>query len=207
MNKKIMLAAAVALVSSLAAAQASQQGYYFSGIAGASLMPDQTLRGLSGGAAHSSFDAGYAYGGAVGWDSGQGWRVELNSVHQNSAIDRVDGTLASGHLQSTSLMLNGTYDVPLPIETPFVPYVGAGVGFQDIGASIDGYHGGDQWQPAYQLEAGVRHDIGDHFSIFGEYRYSQAEAAQLRNGPNLANQHFSDNAILTGITYHLGEGW
>jgi OmpA-OmpF porin, OOP family len=201
MKRIVLFAAAIALTAG--AAQASQQGYYFSGIAGASLMPNQTLRGLGGGGVNSSFDAGYAFGGAAGWDSGQGWRVELSSVHQLSGVDRVNGTLQSGHLQSTSLMLNGTYD--LMQDSPVVPYVGAGLGFQDIGASINGFHGSDEWEPAYQLEAGVRHDIDDHFSIFGEYRYSQSEAARLRDMTDLGNQHFSDNAILTGITYHIGE--
>lgn len=206
MNKKILLTATVAIAAVAYAAQASDQGYYVSGMLGASLMPDQSFYSATGATSKNSFDAGYAYGGAVGYDSGQGWRVELDTLHQQSAIDRINGVLASGHLQSTSLMLNGTYDLA-QFET-FTPYVGAGLGFQIIGADIGGYsNGGDVWQPAYQVEAGVRHDIGHNLSLFAEYRYSQAESTRLSNGVDYGNEHFTDHALLTGITYHLGEGF
>ncbi|MDE2183933.1 MAG: outer membrane beta-barrel protein [Alphaproteobacteria bacterium] len=203
MKRTVLLAAAVAMAAAASAADASDQGYYFSGIAGASLMPDQTFRLYGAGSTNSSFDAGYAYGGAAGYDSGNGWRVEFDVLHQHSAVDRVDKAPSSGHLQSTSFMLNGTYDV---IDLGAVtPYVGAGIGFQDIGASINGFSGTDQWQPAYQAEAGLRHDFNDKLSVFAEYRYSQSDAARLTAGPDMGNQHFSDNAMLTGITYHLGD--
>jgi opacity protein-like surface antigen len=203
MKRYILVTASIAMVmaASTSAAFASIQGYYFSGLGGVSLMPTLGLKDTSG-TASSSFDPGYVYGGAVGYDVGNGWRFELDSVYQLSSIDQFNGASASGHLRSTSLMANTTYD--LTQNTQFTPYVGAGLGLQDVGGTIDGYSG-DKWRPAYQLEAGLRDDLTPQVSLFGEYRFSQSEAAKFAVSTDVANQHFSDHLLMMGITYHLGQ--
>jgi len=179
----------------------SQAGYYVSGEGGVSILPNLQLK--SGGTtAKEHFDTGYAYGGAVGYDMGNGTRVELDALHQMSGLSSVGGVSAGGHLQSTSLMVNGQYD--LMHGTQFTPYVGVGIGAQNVGASIAGAHDAD-WKPAYQAEAGLRTNISDKVSVFGEYRFSQSEAADLSFGGASAHQHFADHGILAGLTYHMGE--
>ncbi len=59
--------------------------------------------------------------------------------------------------------------------------------------------------PAYQLEAGLRHAVSENVSIFGEYRWTQSEASKISGGGATAHQNFSNNALLAGVTYHLGE--
>jgi OmpA-OmpF porin, OOP family len=199
MNKLILAAAAMAATAS--AATAATPGWYFSGLAGASLMPDLGLV-TSAGNLHDSFDTGFAYGGAVGYDLGNGLRFDMDSVHQLSNVSSLSGTPSTGHVYSTSLMLNSTYD--LMQDSQFTPYIGAGLGFQNVGGTIDG-ESGNKWKPAYQLEAGVRDDISPSLSLFGEYRFSQAEAARFDGALGAANQHFSDNLLSVGVTYHLGE--
>jgi OmpA-OmpF porin, OOP family len=194
------VSAAILSLASAASAQ-SQPGYYVSGEGGVSFLPNLQLKS-AGVTSHENFDTGYAYGGAVGYDMGNGTRVELDALHQMSNLSSVGGVSANGHLQSTSLMVNGQYD--LMQNTQFTPYVGVGVGAQNVGVSINGVHDAD-WKPAYQAEAGLRTNISDKVSLFGEYRFSQSEAAGLSLGGASAHQHFADHGILAGLTYHMGD--
>jgi len=194
------VSAAILGLAGAASAQ-SQPGYYITGEGGASFLPNLQLK--SGATTtHEHFDTGYAYGGGAGYDMGNGMRVELDALHQMSSLKSVGGVSASGHLQSTSLMVNGQYD--LMQGSQFTPYVGVGIGAQNIGASINGVHDAD-WKPAYQAEAGLRTNISDKVSLFGEYRFSQSEAADLSLGGASAHQHFADHGVLAGLTYHMGE--
>ena len=194
------VSAAILGLASAASAQ-SQPGYYVSGEGGVSFLPNLQLKS-AGTTSHENFDTSYAYGGAVGYDMGNGTRVELDALHQMSNLSSVSGVSSDGHLQSTSLMVNGQYD--LMQDAQFTPYVGVGVGAQNVGASINGVHDAD-WKPAYQAEAGLRTNISDKVSLFGEYRFSQSEAADLSLGGVSAHQHFADHGILAGLTYHMGD--
>jgi opacity protein-like surface antigen len=179
----------------------SQQGYYVSGEGGVSFLPNLQLK--SGGTTtNEHFDTGYSYGGAAGYDMGNGMRVELDAQHQMSNLTGVGGVAADGHLQSTSVMVNGQYDILH--NASVTPYVGVGVGAQNVGASINGANDAD-WKPAYQAEAGLRTNLSEKVSLFGEYRFSQSEAADLSLGGANAHQHFADHSILAGLTYHMGE--
>ena len=202
MRNRVVFAAAlgVAFGIGVAAAWADDlSGYYVSAGGGVSLLPDLHLN-TPGGTAHEGFGTGYTAGGTVGYDYGDGWRFELTSLYQHSDLSRIDGALANGQLESTSVMANATYDLlPNPMVTP---YVGAGVGVQGISARADGF-AGHGWSPAYQAEAGLRTDLTDQASLFGEYRFSQAESVTLNDGPDVAHQHFSDHALMAGLTFKL----
>jgi OmpA-OmpF porin, OOP family len=202
MRQSIVFAAAfgVAVGLGVAAALADEgSGYYVSAGGGVSLLPDLHLN-TSAGTARESFGTGYSAGGTVGYDYGNGWRFELTSLYQHSDLSRIDGALASGHLESTSVMANATYDLlPNQIVTP---YVGAGIGVQGISARADAF-AGHGWSPAYQAEAGLRTDITDQASLFGEYRFSQAESIGLSDGADVAHQHFSDHALLAGLSFKV----
>jgi opacity protein-like surface antigen len=126
-----------------------------------------------------------------------GWK----SIRRIRCIGGVS-TGGNGHLQSTSLMVNGQVD--LLHNASVTPYVGAGVGYQNIGANVAGLQDTD-WKPAYQAEAGLRTDISPKVSLYGEYRFSQSEAADLSDGGVNAHQHFADHGLLAGMTYHLDQ--
>jgi opacity protein-like surface antigen len=174
--------------------------FYISGEGGVSLLPDLTLKDTLAGKLSDSFDTGFAAGGAFGYDTGEGIRVELNSLYQHSDVGRLGGALTTGHLASTSLMINTTYDF-LP-DAMFTPYVGAGLGFQNVGGTIATFSGRD-WKPAYQAEGGLRTHVSDNVSLFGEYRFSQSESVTLSNPVDSAHQHFSDHALLAGLSFNL----
>jgi opacity protein-like surface antigen len=202
MRKTILFAAACGAAIGLGtgAALAGDPGYYVSGEGGVSLPPDLHLTDSTSGVQRGSFGTGFAAGGAAGYDTGTGWRVELNSLYQTADVDRLNGTAATGHLSSTGVMANATYDL-LP-NAPFTPYVGAGIGLQNVGGAVNGLSG-RAWEPAYQAEAGLRTEVSDHASLFGEYRFSQSESVTLSDGTDSAHQHFSDHALLAGVSFKV----
>ena len=202
MKQRIVFAIAfgAAVGLGVGAALAGEPGYYVSGVAGVSLLPDLHLSPPGGGAQETGFGTGVAAGGALGYDTGDGIRIELDSLYQHSDVARLNGAPATGHLSSTSLMANATYD--LTHVGVVTPYVGAGVGMQNVGGDVNGLTGRD-WKPAYQAEAGLRTDLSDKASLFGEYRFSQAESVTLSDGTDSAHQHFSDHALLAGVSFKV----
>ncbi len=203
MNRQILLAACAASALAFGSVSAfadddtssSNAGWYANADGGASFLPNLKLK-TPAGTDKENFNTGYAYGGAVGYDNGDGMRLELDTTHQMSELDHVNHVAADGHLQSTSLMVNGQVD--LTHHTSITPYVGAGIGYQNIGVQAAGLSDSD-WKPAYQAEAGLRADVSQKVSVFGEYRFSQSEAADI----DTAHQHFADHGLLVGLTYHL----
>ncbi len=202
LKQGIVFAAAfgIAIGCGVAAALAGTPGYYVSGEGGVSLLPDLHVNSPTLGPQRDSFGTGFAVGGAAGYDYGNGWRLELDSLYQHSDVSRLNGALAAGHLSSTSVMANATYDL-LP-DAQFTPYVGAGIGVQNVGGTVNGLSGRD-WRPAYQAEAGLRTDIAENTSLFSEYRFSQAQSVLLSDGTDVAHQHFSDHALLAGLSFKL----
>lgn len=203
MTRITLLATATALVlaAGTGAASASQAGAYVTGEGGVSFMPNQDLTHTPAGTLEESLDTGYNFGAAVGYDFGNGTRIALDSLTARADLNHLGGIPAGGHVDATGLMLNGQYDLTHGTRT--TPYIGAGLGFENVGAKVAGLQG-QNWEPAYQLEAGVRHRLSKKVSIFGEYRWTQAAVSRISGGGVSANQHFSNNALLAGVTYHLG---
>ncbi|HEY2884436.1 MAG TPA: outer membrane beta-barrel protein [Rhizomicrobium sp.] len=202
MKRRIVARAILGIAFSVAATSAfgAAPTFYISGEGGVSLLPDLTFKDTLAGKLSDSFDTGFAAGGGFGYDTGEGIRIELNSLYQNSDVDRLGGVPTNGHLSSTSLMINTTYDF-LP-DARFTPYVGVGLGFQNVGGTVGTLTGRD-WKPAYQAEGGLRTYVSDNVSLFGEYRFSQSESVTLSDSVDSAHQHFSDHALLAGLSFNL----
>jgi opacity protein-like surface antigen len=194
------LAAATFLVA--ASAWAGTPGYYISGDAGASLLPDLHFNDTTSGTHREDFDTGIAAGGALGYDTGEGLRFELDSQYQNSQLTRLGGQPATGHISSTSLTANATIDILR--DAPITPYVGAGLGIQNVGGTVNGDRG-RAWKPAYQARAGLRDDLTDQLSMFGEYRFGQSESVKLAAPTDVGHQHFSDHLLMAGLSYKFAQ--
>ncbi len=203
MRRRLILASVAALAAANASAEAGSPGYYISGDAGASFLPDLHLDDTATGTQKEHFDTGFAAGGTLGYDTGDGLRIELDSLTQNSPLKGFSGgSVASGHLSSTSIMANATVDL-MP-QSVITPYVGAGLGFQNVGGEVNGLTG-RAFKPSYQAEAGLRDDVTDQVSLFGEYRFSQSESVKLSDPTDEAHQHFADHVLLAGLSYKFGE--
>ncbi len=189
---------AVVVAGLAGCAFAAPQGLYVSGQGGVSYMPDLQMRdGIV--RASDSFKTGSIFGTAIGYDSGNRWRYELDWTHQAADIDHFNGISDRGHLWSMGVMTNVLYD--LTEGTALTPYVGGGLGVQWIGSSVHGFSG-RAWRPAYQLRTGVRYDLARQTALFVEYRFVQSQALTLADGPARADHDFRDHALMVGIAFH-----
>jgi opacity protein-like surface antigen len=202
MKRTLMAAVCVAALAAAGSASASTAGPYVSTNGGVSLTPNLNLKSNTLGNQSEDTSTGYTFGGSAGWDYGNGWRVQLDSQTTRQNVKALNGAATNGHVSSTSLILGAQKD--LTEGTVVTPYVGAGLGLQNVGGEVAGYSG-RAWKPAYQAEAGLRSDISRNVSLYGEYRFSQSESAQMNNGVDTAHQHFADHGLMAGLTYHIGQ--
>jgi len=196
MTSRILLAAAFGLLAGHAGA--AQSGFYVSGEGGGSLISELRLKSTT--AQNEGFSGGYVAGGAFGYDTGYGVRLEMNSLYQRNDLSKLDGTATKGHISSTGAMLNMTYDVFA--DERFSPYFGFGLGVENVGGQVGTMHG-RAWAPAYQGEFGLRQTLSRHFTLFGEYRYVESAVVTMSNATTSAHQHFEDNMLFAGFRVNL----
>ncbi|MFD1331246.1 outer membrane protein [Methylopila musalis] len=101
-------------------------------------------------------ETGWIALGSLGWDFGNGFRVEAEASHRRNGFDRATaGALlnekAGGRQETTAVFANVFYDFDLAaygLNTSIKPYVGAGVGY-----------GWSRWNNVYVTKPGefVRH--------------------------------------------------
>jgi opacity protein-like surface antigen len=198
MTLRILHAAALALGLFATGASAAESGIYASAEGGASLLTELRLQGTT--AQNEGFSGGYVAGGAMGYDTGYGVRIELNSLYQRNDLSKLDTTATKGHISSTGVMINSTYE--LFTDEHFTPYFGVGFGMENVGGQVGTLHG-RAWVPAYQGEIGLRQSLSRHFALFGEYRYVASAVVTMTDGATTAHQHFEDNMLFGGFRVNL----
>lgn len=186
-----------------------RQGLYMKGTAGASMTQDQDFSsgGVSG---NADFDTGWAGAAAVGKDYGN-WRMEGEFSYRDDDVDSTSAGgagLASpgGSTSVTAAMLNGYYDVET--GTPFVPYVGAGVGLANV--DVDNYSGGgttlangDDNVFAYQAIAGTEYRFNETWSGILEYKYFDASNVEVDTPLGDTELDYRNHSVMVGLRYNL----
>lgn len=189
------LIAAITAVA-LSAGAASAGNWYTTGFGGMNWKQPYASDGGNSDLAIDA-DAGYLGGVAVGRKLDDVWlpgfRTELEVSFRSNNIDGwfdgpcVDKDL-SGHDSTFAAMANVAYDFPA-IWT-LKPYVLAGAGFSARRISIDptptswgtdGF-GTERQGFAWQVGAGVRHDVSENISIGLGYRYFEGVAINREVG-------------------------
>jgi OmpA-OmpF porin, OOP family len=174
----------------------------------------------------STEDSGFMAGGAAGWKFGQ-LRAELGldfSGHDVSGISVGNDGGLGARLHTTSLtgassspsgkvrvldgMINAYWD--FRTGTPFVPYIGIGVGAAH--ASLDNFAVGGQPLSnssdtvfAYQPMVGVRYHVTDAIAIGVEYRYFATVQPTFKDssGQPFKGRIESHN-VLANLSYFFG---
>ncbi len=152
---------------------AEGSGIYFGGIAGASFRPDTVLSSPSLGSETMEFDAGYTFGGFVGYDFGNDFRLETEISYRENEISTSGGK--DPQAGTSSIMLNGYYE--LPLVQPLILYFGGGIGVAtaqletiSLGQMIDA----NETLFAYQLEAGIGWNYNPKVNFSMGYRFFDA---------------------------------
>ncbi|HSW11701.1 MAG TPA: OmpA family protein [Solimonas sp.] len=123
-----------------------------------------------------TFDGGLGVEGAIGYLFDGGFRPELALSYAESDIDEISvqtnsGTASSspdGKLMSYRAMANAWFD--MDFGSAFVPYIGAGAGFQKAKLDIAD-SSGESSGFVYQAGAGLGFLVNDKTTLSVDYRY------------------------------------
>ena len=154
------------------------------------------------------FDDGYAgfltFGGKLFWFRGEG-----EFGYRKNDVDSVTGVgSANGDVNVLSYMGNLLFDIPT--GTPWVPYVGGGIGGARLdvdsslpaaGVSVDETESAF----AYQGIVGVTYNVNENLGIFADYRYFDTEEVSFRasNGTNF-DTDYTAHTLTIGLRYTFG---
>jgi outer membrane protein OmpA-like peptidoglycan-associated protein len=197
MTRRIVFAAGAAALLAATPAMAQQvSGLYVGAGAGANFLQDNGLN-------KDSYDVGPAGNLYVGYGFGNGFRTDLEaSIRENSH----DG---NNHQTTYGLMANGYYD--FDFGSPFVPYIGGGVGVALVDADF-GSSGGSRYfestkaKFAYQGIAGVAYNFAPNMAATLEYRYLGTQGPVFKdNGVRIKGDDNNNHSILVGLRYTFGD--
>ncbi len=198
-------------------------GLYLRGEGGLSLLNSEKGEGIAGSQLnfHSSEDAGYIAGGAAGFKIDQ-LRLELgldysgydvSSIHVSNAGGlgpSLNGASSrpSGSVGVFDGMVNALWD--FRTGTPFVPYVGLGVGAADV--KLDNFSvagkplsNSSDMVFAYQPIVGVKFFVTDQVALGLEYRYFATVQPTFKDASGASfNGRVESHNILASLTYHFG---
>ncbi len=179
---------------------AQAQGYLALGVGFSSLDESQFDSEL--GAISTDYDGGVVTRVAGGYQFAS-FRGEIELAKYENDVDShsIGGSSLSGPTGETpglALMVNGYYD--FATTSPFIPYIGFGVGnidldFSSLGVdAVPNVLNADDSVFAYQLMLGGTYALSPSTSIFGEYRYINSEDATVQTS-------FETGGVETGIEY------
>ena len=182
-------------------------GLYVGTGVGANFMQDQRIVSFGGiplNGVGLKTDVGVAALASIGWGFGNGLRAELEFNYRYNAFRGV-----SGKEQKYGPMVNVLYDFN-GISPAFVPYIGAGVGYQAINENVSvGGGGGSISQTkgsfAYQGIVGAAFplpSVDPGLAITAEYRFLGTTSNRNYNGIVLGNDN--NHSLMLGIRYAFG---
>jgi outer membrane protein W len=159
---------------------------------GASVLGDQTVNqtgvAAAGATGKNENDSGFLAGGAVGYHYSDNLSAELAWDYiTNDATNRFsDGTnFNDGDFSSSIFFLNGRYAFDPVIQTKFLPYLGAGVGYvQEIDMDLNtggietSYSKSGEF--AYQLMAGASYPVTESIDLDAGVRYVRVDSINLK---------------------------
>jgi opacity protein-like surface antigen len=184
----LLLAAAVPALIASALAQPENDGitsgvyagirgsYAFSGNRVTTWAPTTPMTQLRG-----SLAAGGGGSVVVGTHLPLNLRGEIEGMYRYQSLSKVslDGVqvAAGGRSQSAGAMLNILWDIPMPLESPVLPFVGMGIGVIHTDLNFAGggntYMHQSRWDPAYSMMAGFALPLDDVSRLTAMYRWTQ----------------------------------
>ncbi len=183
----------VFLAAMAATTTASAQGMYASVFGGVNFTHDGEFAGVG---VDTAFATGYAVGGSIGYDFGD-YRLEGELSYRANDIDDIGGLdFSPSSITTTALMANAFYD--FDTGSPFVPYVGGGLGVGFSTMELLGIDG-DVTGLAYQFIIGGGYEMSDTFELTLDYRlFSMGTPKYGFSGGDL-KQEYTNSAILLGV--------
>ncbi len=210
----LVLAVSVAALSTPARAQQTE-GYYVSGLLGASgdFVSENRFE-IAGFGVVGDVDADFGPMGVLsaGYAFSSGWRIEAGLSYSRTDVAAVSASLLAaevGEARTTSLMINGYYDFNK--RGRFQPYLGLGLGvisteFSRVSFTLPG---GDRLlddratEAAGQAILGLGYWTGDRVFLSAEYRFvtSFQDAEYALSDGSRYEQKLDGSGLLFGLRY------
>ncbi len=217
MRLRNVLLAATVMALPLAAQAQPVTGLYIGAGGGVNIMLDEPITS-AGGYSVNNTDLQTNVGGvgvvSLGWGFGNGLRAEVEGDYRYNGLDKITGSnnsaSISGSEQKFGPMVNVLYDFTT-LSPSFVPYLGAGVGYQfaDEAINIGGYtFSKTEGSFAYQAIIGAAMPISSvpGLAVTAEYRFMGMSGNRTygsgNNSVTLGNDF--NNSVLLGIRYAFG---
>ncbi len=168
--KRFLMFAMFAAIMMATSAQAAKGQMYFAGNFAIGILTDAEEAGVE-----LSFDPGFGFIGAVGYDMGE-IRVEGEIGYRLFDIDEVTippfpPISTDGDVRALTFMVNGYYDIEMP-NSPLTPYVGFGLGFLDFDIDVAGLgQVVSETEFAYQVMLGLGYEISPNTVLTAGYRF------------------------------------
>jgi opacity protein-like surface antigen len=178
------------LFAFVASAQAQGQDpklWYVAGGLGATWYDDLTISGAGPG--QLDMDTGYTGNVSIGryLDDIRVLRLEVEGIYARADFNNFGGAKAGGSLDNTSLMVNFLYDIQT--GTPWVPFLGGGIGYSRVGMNNLSAAGGPTLVDssdnvfAYQFKGGVAYQFDPAWAVTVAYRYFATDNLSFTGSP------------------------
>lgn len=209
----------ITLLPAAALAQTEPSGFYatlygqYSRI-GSSTFTESGALGAGSGLS-AEFGRGRGFGGDIGYRYGNGWAAEVEWNYRSHSLRslRQGGVSLSrdGDFASNTLLINALRR--FPSNSPWIPYVGAGVGIvQEIDIDIRPASGGANRsysasrRAAFQLIAGVEYAITPTWRLTADARWLRVGSVQLDNesgnsGGTVRSPSYNPLSVQFGVRY------
>lgn len=174
-------------LSSLAASNEQERGFYIKGDVGGNITEDLTLKEFFGPVAPGSkvkLDPGFRAGIAGGYQATDWLAGELELGFMGNRINEVTGSTALHDAYFSNIPFLFNLKLQYPTRCPFKPYAGAGVGFSEAVFDIEHLDLNDIHMSgsdsdtvfAWQAFAGIRYALNERMGLSVEYRYFYADS-------------------------------
>ncbi|MBM3516657.1 MAG: OmpA family protein [Alphaproteobacteria bacterium] len=200
------LMAAPALLA-LSGAAVAEEGFYVGFGAGANAPISGDIDGAGIGAS-ADYGLGPVIGGSIGYGFASGLRTEIELLRRANDVDAINGALATGDVDTWSLMGNVLYD--FDVNWGFTPYLGVGLGlarenFEGVGPVGGSTIDDEDTVIALQGIIGGSVPLDDNFDIFADYRYYATRDADLNTLAGAAVDAQCDtHTVLLGVRFRFG---
>lgn len=219
LSRTLMLSVALGVLATVPVANAGHMSKWYVGVeAGANWMADSdvkvdTIDPFFGGGwptSNASFDTGWAGMATIGYAWPQ-WRLELELGLRANDMDTETGPpgfKGTGDMNQFSQMINIVRD--LDVGSDCVLSLGAGIGGNSVSVD-DKLHGpelnGDDYVMAWQLIAGLSHQLKPGLDLVVNYRYFNSDGPDIQEvSGNRHNDTFdtlSEHTLTIGLRFDL----
>ncbi|MGF1454340.1 MAG: OmpA family protein [Alphaproteobacteria bacterium] len=160
------------------------------------------------------FDSGFLFGGGVGYQILENWRVELGADYERRDLSTTESLLLldSGDVDVLAVMASFYRDFSLTIgDVEIKPFVGGGIGVARLSLNdlTPAFPNGtledeDDTNFAWTGSAGTAYQVTERLSLEFRYRYLDAGSFLVDTTFEQAEGDYRSHALMIGLRYFLG---